>query len=247
MNVLFDYVVALTNLYGIVDKEKVIEIYNTQNDPKKTISDVEALMRNNKDELRKNHVEIEGRYFAHEALFVIENELEQLLRKQAGKPYYIPDKEVLLRYKDDEFHEETAQTKKMYRFLEKYVQSDNVNSVEDVFYEVLGNCEMEVQPINIIHDLEQIGVTFPTEKEIIQALNLITDLYNHTRLWANNGFTPAELFELEKPYLKPLPKEEFGKDLLNQPFNRSVKRVRRNDPCPCGSGKKYKKCCLLDA
>jgi hypothetical protein len=24
-----------------------------------------------------------------------------------------------------------------------------------------------------------------------------------------------------------------------------MKKIRRNDPCPCGSGKKYKKCCLL--
>lgn len=24
-----------------------------------------------------------------------------------------------------------------------------------------------------------------------------------------------------------------------------MKKVKRNDPCPCGSGKKYKKCCLL--
>lgn len=23
-----------------------------------------------------------------------------------------------------------------------------------------------------------------------------------------------------------------------------MKRPRRNDPCPCGSGKKYKRCCL---
>jgi uncharacterized protein YecA (UPF0149 family) len=23
-----------------------------------------------------------------------------------------------------------------------------------------------------------------------------------------------------------------------------VKRARRNDPCPCGSGKKYKHCCM---
>jgi len=23
-----------------------------------------------------------------------------------------------------------------------------------------------------------------------------------------------------------------------------VKKIGRNDPCPCGSGKKYKKCCL---
>jgi uncharacterized protein len=29
-----------------------------------------------------------------------------------------------------------------------------------------------------------------------------------------------------------------------RPVRRSESRVGRNDPCPCGSGKKYKKCCL---
>jgi hypothetical protein len=29
-----------------------------------------------------------------------------------------------------------------------------------------------------------------------------------------------------------------------RPVRRSEPRVGRNDPCPCGSGKKYKKCCL---
>ncbi|MCK4891323.1 MAG: SEC-C domain-containing protein [Candidatus Pacebacteria bacterium] len=24
----------------------------------------------------------------------------------------------------------------------------------------------------------------------------------------------------------------------------TVKKIGRNDPCPCGSGKKYKKCCM---
>ena len=28
-----------------------------------------------------------------------------------------------------------------------------------------------------------------------------------------------------------------------QPFRRETPKVGRNDPCPCGSGKKYKKCC----
>lgn len=28
------------------------------------------------------------------------------------------------------------------------------------------------------------------------------------------------------------------------PLRRSVPKVGRNDPCPCGSGRKYKKCCL---
>jgi SEC-C motif-containing protein len=29
-----------------------------------------------------------------------------------------------------------------------------------------------------------------------------------------------------------------------KPFVREDGRVNRNDPCPCGSGKKYKKCCM---
>ena len=29
----------------------------------------------------------------------------------------------------------------------------------------------------------------------------------------------------------------------NRPLVRESPKVRRNDPCPCGSGKKYKKCC----
>lgn len=42
----------------------------------------------------------------------------------------------------------------------------------------------------------------------------------------------------------------FGKGLSNndffeyqEPFVREEPKVGRNDPCPCGSGKKYKKCC----
>jgi preprotein translocase subunit SecA len=35
---------------------------------------------------------------------------------------------------------------------------------------------------------------------------------------------------------------ESGKGVT---VRREGKKVGRNDPCPCGSGKKYKKCCLL--
>ena len=31
----------------------------------------------------------------------------------------------------------------------------------------------------------------------------------------------------------------------NQTFIREGVKVGRNDPCPCGSGKKYKKCCMI--
>ena len=34
-----------------------------------------------------------------------------------------------------------------------------------------------------------------------------------------------------------------GRMLANQTMIREQPKVGRNDPCPCGSGKKYKKCC----
>ncbi len=29
-----------------------------------------------------------------------------------------------------------------------------------------------------------------------------------------------------------------------QPIRNAAKKIGPNDPCPCGSGKKYKKCCM---
>ncbi|MDD4295756.1 MAG: preprotein translocase subunit SecA [Ruminiclostridium sp.] len=34
-----------------------------------------------------------------------------------------------------------------------------------------------------------------------------------------------------------------GGDTVKKPKSRDMEKVGRNDPCPCGSGKKYKKCC----
>ena len=34
-------------------------------------------------------------------------------------------------------------------------------------------------------------------------------------------------------------------EVFQETITRSTPKVGRNDPCPCGSGKKYKKCCLI--
>ena len=38
-----------------------------------------------------------------------------------------------------------------------------------------------------------------------------------------------------------------GKIFGPEPYRRETPKVGRNDPCPCGSGKKYKKCCGKNA
>ncbi|MFC1878194.1 SEC-C metal-binding domain-containing protein, partial [Thermodesulfobacteriota bacterium] len=55
---------------------------------------------------------------------------------------------------------------------------------------------------------------------------------------------PEDLKELHKPEEPPL--VFSGGDMASakkKPATRSDKKVGRNAPCPCGSGKKYKKCC----
>ncbi len=55
--------------------------------------------------------------------------------------------------------------------------------------------------------------------------------------WAEEDQRRAEN-EIEGP-------ETWEHDLdIQMPYFRDTPKIGRNDPCPCGSGKKYKKCCL---
>jgi SEC-C motif-containing protein len=49
----------------------------------------------------------------------------------------------------------------------------------------------------------------------------------------------------EKSFFKKLDGEWRFIDgvIESEPYRRPEPKVGRNDPCPCGSGKKYKKCC----
>jgi hypothetical protein len=87
----------------------------------------------------------------------------------------------------------------------------------------------------------------------------------------DGDFTPTQSLELEELCRKIIPdldaraKKQYP-DHLEVPTREDVKRnlarklglsgesakekpgkIGRNDPCPCGSGKKYKKCCLINA
>ncbi len=59
-------------------------------------------------------------------------------------------------------------------------------------------------------------------------------------------------FDLDEDYVKDVEEliaieREHGIDPLNlelgEPYVHEMEKVGRNDPCPCGSGKKFKKCC----
>ena len=85
--------------------------------------------------------------------------------------------------------------------------------------------------------------------------NPIDDLEEDTEV--NLGFDKALLYKnmvaAKADWLYELPqwKEIFSEEELKKFYKeqkesttiRKPKKIGRNDPCPCGSGKKYKKCC----
>ena len=62
-------------------------------------------------------------------------------------------------------------------------------------------------------------------------VQLATNLYNALPAWQLCGWSERELRE-----------RETGQKTFYNPDG-TVRKVGRNEPCPCGSGKKYKNCC----
>lgn len=74
----------------------------------------------------------------------------------------------------------------------------------------------------------------PDKAHLTHLMELATNMINSMPTQANNGWSPHELMSRTAASTG---RRVFYND------DGTVKRVGRNDPCPCGSGKKYKKCC----
>lgn len=241
---LINYVIALSNLYGMVHKDKVLEIYNSQNEDQISPADVQALIGNPPQELTDAFVLTHNDYFIKESILEY-NEFDLMFRKKIGKPYYVPAKDELLNYVDEFYFEKSKQYNDLLTYLEKNFFEPGDEKAENLAENIQGMCQFDVNISQIFDLFNEMKLSFHNMDQTNKAMQLVMELSNNTRIWENNGHTPNEIFEkLEKPHLRPLPNKpfEFGESQLT---DRKIKqKIGRNDPCPCGSGKKYKKCCM---
>ena len=80
-----------------------------------------------------------------------------------------------------------------------------------------------------------------------QLLDQIRETLVRVLMQVQINVKPAEEPAQQQPVEEPAPAEATGSALENMPKEELdpalFAHVGRNDPCPCGSGKKYKKCC----
>lgn len=220
-----DYLCAANSLYAITPPSVVLETFNKYEEKKLTLDELlhaYELLR----PFRCMVEYLEGNFV--DAALAEQKSFDKLYRIQKKVPYYIPTKQEVRSMADNTGFLMTEELSQLSSFL-----TDKLSVPDDMVPCVLRQVQAEIslggQLKEVMEDFEAAGITFGSDEYMEEFSGIINDVRNHTRLVLNRGHKPYEMV------MKGL--EEMSIQRKN------IQKIYPNDPCPCGSGKKYKKCC----
>jgi hypothetical protein len=125
--------------------------------------------------------------------------------------------------------------------------------LDDLFEEVRDLIRSGLIPSFALH-LSDVDRTLREGRDRVQArfesnphLRPVRDVVAETKWWAcfkeDDDVATLEEGEKDQDHLHDCDDPHCGHEGVT--VRRESPKVGRNDPCPCGSGKKYKKCCLV--
>lgn len=216
------YIIGFLNIYGMYEVEYLIDIFNKQNQEKIDAKELMSVVKIYN--IFNETVEIYKNYLAHEVLFMGPGEIEKLEADRQNKEYYIPSKELVLNYGDEFYIEETKAHKELHNYIKTICKDSEI--AEGLFEDIcIGLNDNDLDAQYIVFEFERRGIKFSKIEQVNKLIGLSIKVNNNTRKWSNKGWMPSEL-HIDEAVL-PITNNKVG----------------RNDPCICGSGKKYKKCC----
>lgn len=207
------YFAAFANLYGIIPLSRAFHIIKKQNP---TLKIDESTFLAFADEIGKEeHYYIiaaaediyEGideptppmkREIIAEYLYAVDNfeGYEELKENQQGKPFYVPEKDTLLKYQDDLYFEETKESAELEKFLRSKLKLKKSN---DILLELETGMHIgeEFDPQYVIYTMERLEGRdcFRSEEQLDEFFQHYFAVYNHLRIPENRGFTLCELRE----------------------------------------------------
>jgi len=166
------------------------------------------------------------------------------VQKRKDLEYYFFDEEELLWFGDGDFFPEFDEAADLEDFLNELEPDNAVKNMEHVLL-AWGLTQTEV-PLKKILSIFSEAYSLKGLDQVNELMQLLVEFQNNLPRWSLKGHSPTQLFDVERKQLQPLPELPFEMPPLGNPFNDAGLKVGRNDPCPCGSGKKFKKCCGVD-
>lgn len=224
------YARAAVNLYGVISRKEFVDIFNRQNSEQTTEEELYILLL--PLVLKQGKYGFYKEYIVHYSFNDNFDHVDYLLAEQADKPRYIPEKSEFLKYADEDYEDNNHWWKMLRYMWDIFGLNENTSKgyQEIRSYITYSTGINELGPI-----MDKYNLIFNSEEQLKKFFDLIMHAKNNTRIWENKGHTPAETFDF---YNKQ--QENTDKTLK---VSKNRREIGRNDPCPCGSGKKYKKCC----
>ena len=232
------YLNICITLYGAIKKQKFIEIFNRYNDEKLGNKEFESAQENlflRQQKFYEFDDAIVCDYFSDDNM----DELEFLLKDSDDIPFFMPLKERFLKFEDDLYYEMTPQLQRLRDYILKNMCPDE-KDVSELIDDVELVCSLEEPFQSILDEFERHKIFFDSQAQVYEIAPLIYDVSNNVRTWTNRGHTHFEISQITG---EPVPEWVSGPVKVPIKNNSKILKINRNDLCPCGSGKKYKRCC----
>ncbi len=150
-----------------------------------------------------------------------------------GDTYYYPTMDVIDRYDGSMCMDDSPEYVYLRSFIERKCGGEKIEHVMKSLHLM---ALRDVSPNGLVDYLAEEGVDFTDLEELNQFFALYTAWFYNLRIWVCKGYKPSELKD-----------EKLSQRNFKLPAGAGANKARkigRNDPCPCCSGKKYKNCCM---
>ena len=199
MKELNNYIIALVNLYGLVHRDRVMEIYNSQNKIKVSKTDLDTYFDIPKRLLEENFIAVYKDYFVDTSFLEVEK-FDMMLEEKSDKPYYVPEKEELLKYAKGIYYEKNKEYQALVDYIGVNFSPDDPKTASNLAEEVQMISQITFNIQLIMDSFNEKGIVFKSVEQANELANLVMNVANNVRLWKNNGYTSRELSEILDNY-----------------------------------------------
>ncbi|WP_253288368.1 IS1096 element passenger TnpR family protein [Blautia sp. MSJ-19] len=177
-----------------------------------------------------------------------DNLYERIEEFQGDRDFYIPTVDEVLDYAKHGYPSQNVSYRKLSSFLRDELHLEE-EKIEELLYIVYKEFSMDGMLSDIMEEFNKRDIVFDSDRQMERFAPIMMEVNNNTRMLDFRGYTPNEVSRANEQEVVPVaPAMQSFVPMGNVPSNNIVdmqpkKKVYPNDPCPCGSGKKYKKCC----
>ncbi|MCI7812908.1 MAG: SEC-C metal-binding domain-containing protein [Lachnospiraceae bacterium] len=232
-----DHLNAAVLLNGCCDIQTALSMYEHNTGIRKKESDVISVLNTVSEE--------KVQFFFDQNQMILdylddEEIIYELRETHKGKTFYMPTPEEVKSLACDGYLKFDHHMECLKQFFIQ-VMDNEPDFAEDTCIEIQEIIRMDGEFEEVLELIEDYNDDIKlNQKQVKQLLTLIQNVWNNTRRISLCGHTPDELY---KKSSQTKDSSQTAAPKIIDFASCKQNKIYPNDPCPCGSGKKYKHCC----